>query len=291
MVEEKWFPIGNSGRRLRAGVRKGEEEGAATLVLLHGVTRRWQDWEPIIPYLDRRWNVVSFDHCGHGESDRMEPTASGDRYLVVNYANDLSQVLRHFSGPLVLVGHSLGGMVAAILAGDFPDQVVGLVLEDPPFSTMGSPIIGSSWETLFRGMHEVCVRAGSLEQMTSNLGKIEIKQSDGQIRQLQSLRTQEALRWGAYCLKDLDPDVLVPVYEGRWLQGVDLDVVARSVQSPTILLQADLEAGGALTDSDADRFSQLAHRCERVRFPGKGHQLHGTIPKEVAEIINQFCRG
>jgi hypothetical protein len=55
-----------------------------------------------------------------------------------------------------------------------------------------------------------------------------------------------------------------------------------------LLLQGDLLAGGALTDSDFGKASANSKRVSRVFFEGKGHQLHATQPERVASLINRF---
>lgn len=284
MFQEHWLELDQGRRRLSAGVRQGTGS-SPVLVLLHGVTRVWRDWESMVPFLNHQWTIYSIDHRGHGLSDRSES------YLVADYANDLIELLksRAFGDSVVLCGHSLGAMVAAIAAANAPERVRVAVLEDPPLDTMGPAIDGTTWQTLFRGMQSVCKQGGSIDQIAQALGSIELIQPDGKPIALRQLRTDEALRWSASCLSKLDPNVLDPVIAGRWLEGVDWRKVAAQIQCPTVLLQADFRAGGALSDSDAESFSKNCTRCEWARFPGQNHQLHGSIPAQIANIVNRFA--
>src|SRR5687767_921873 len=86
------------------------------LVLLHGVTRRWQDYAPLLPTLTLRWHVHALDFRGHGKSDR---TAEG-AYRVADYVADAAALLRDVGKPSVVYGHSLGAMVAAGVAAAEP---------------------------------------------------------------------------------------------------------------------------------------------------------------------------
>ena len=284
MFEERWLSVDAGKRNLRVGLRPGAPSGPV-LVMLHGVTRMWRDWEPMVPFLSHDWTIYAIDHRGHGQSDRAEG------YLVSDYAEDLIDLLTQGSlgESVVLLGHSLGGMVAAIAASEVPELVRAAVLEDPPWDTMGQAIIGTAWQTLFQGMRQVCIEGGSIETMSAALGSIRVKQADGTEVELRQLRTEEALRWGANCLSKLDPRVLDPLFAGRWLEGIDWPRVAERIECPTVLLQADFGAGGALSDQDANLFSQGCKNCEWVRFPGKNHQLHGTIPREIARIVDRFA--
>jgi pimeloyl-ACP methyl ester carboxylesterase len=106
------------------------------LLLIHGFSGRLQSWEPLIPYLTPPWHVVRYDLRGHGKSGRV-----AGEYHLLDYARDaiaLSQAL--FTEPAVLMGHSLGAMIAVAVAAQVPERVRGTVLLDPPFCLHDSPV-------------------------------------------------------------------------------------------------------------------------------------------------------
>jgi pimeloyl-ACP methyl ester carboxylesterase len=252
-------------------------------LLLHGVTRRAADWEPLFPMLKEWGTVIALDQRGHGESPRA------DRYLVMDYLADAERFVRdEVDQPLVVVGHSLGAMVAAALAAALPDRVRAVVLEDPPFQTMGNRILGTAWQAQFRGMREVVRRGGDAEEMTSGLAEIRLPSDDGGFRRLGDLRDESSLAWSASCLSHIDPEVLTPVIEGRWLDGYDLTHVLAGIRCPTLLLQADPSTGGTLTDADLDLALDSIATCRHVRFPGRGHNLHLDSPGEVWRAMQPF---
>ena len=125
------------------------------LVLLHGVTRNGDDWRPILPLLAQSHRVITVDQRGHGGSPRAES------YLVADYCRDAVVLVRdRIAGPVVLVGHSLGAMVAAAVAAESPDLVRAAVLEDPPFQGMGDRIGGTVWQAQFIGMRNAAREGG-----------------------------------------------------------------------------------------------------------------------------------
>ena len=72
------------------------------------------------------WNV---DLRGHGESSR----ATLESYDATSYAADIAALIEsEIRRPALVVGHSLGGVVAAELARSRPDLVIAVFLEDPP---------------------------------------------------------------------------------------------------------------------------------------------------------------
>ncbi len=256
-----------------------------TLLLLHGVTRCWRDWEPLLPALTAEWHVVAIDHRGHGESART-PGA----YRVVDYARHTAEFLRaNFATPLVVFGHSLGAMVALHLAAECPELVAGAVLEDPPFHTMGRDISATPYRAQFAGMQTVARQGGDLEAMTDAVADIRLPGPKGEAR-LGDMRDRAALRFSAECLSHADPDIFAPLVAGVWLEDFDHPTMWPRVSGPLLLLQGDSRSGGALTAADADLAERTLQQGRRVRFDGVGHQIHRTHPAQVAAVLRPWAR-
>jgi 3-oxoadipate enol-lactonase len=98
--------------------------GAPTVLLLHGLMATADlNWSLAIPALASRFNVVAPDLRGHG---RGLPTR---RFSGEECADDLAALVRALgAGSVIVVGYSLGGLVAQIFAHRHPDLVSGLVL-------------------------------------------------------------------------------------------------------------------------------------------------------------------
>jgi pimeloyl-ACP methyl ester carboxylesterase len=255
-----------------------------TLLLLHGVTRCGEDWQPLMSALAARWRVVAVDQRGHGDSPR------GTKYLVADYVADAMRFVRdELATPITIFGHSLGAMVAAAVAAELPQLVHSVVLEDPPFHTMGKRIVGSSWQAQFIGMREAARRGGSIDEITDALAEISLPDGNGGYKRLGELRDRASLQWSAHCLQRIDPEVLTPVIEGRWLDGYDMPAVFSGIPCPALLLQADPKSNGALTDTDAETARAAITSCQLVRFAGCGHQLHRDRPDEVLRTLDEFA--
>ncbi|GLZ46743.1 epoxide hydrolase [Actinomycetospora sp. NBRC 106375] len=97
------------------------------LVLLHGWPQTSRAWWRVMPALARRFTVVAPDLRGTGDSDRPE-----DGYAKVDQAEDVRGVLDALGldGPVTVVGHDIGAMVAFAWAASRPDDVSALVLLD-----------------------------------------------------------------------------------------------------------------------------------------------------------------
>lgn len=232
-----------------------------------------------MPSFAQRWQTHSLDFRGHGQSQH-----SAGEYLVVDYVRDVvTLVEQHTSEPVVLYGHSLGAMVAAAVAAELPDAVRGVVLEDPPFQTMGRDIAKFPFLALFQGMQSVASINGSVDELAAALADVRLPAG-----RLGDLRDAVSLRYSARCLQSMDPETLTPVTEGRWLDGYAWDDILQRVQCPALLLQADFAAGGMLPDNDAEQVSRWMHNCMRIRVPEVGHLIHWVKPAETLCWVTQF---
>lgn len=106
-------------------------EGAQTIALLHGFPQTWWEWRRVIPALvTAGYRVVAPDYRGAGHSWR--PTGGYDKRTM---AADIHRLLRdHLAvrGPVALVGHDIGLMVAYAYAQAYRDEVSHLVIVDAP---------------------------------------------------------------------------------------------------------------------------------------------------------------
>jgi pimeloyl-ACP methyl ester carboxylesterase len=112
-------------RRLRYHVRHWPGDPARRIVLLHG----WMDvsasFQFLVDALAGNWDVYAPDWRGYGLTD----WGHSDCYWFPDYIADLEALLEafHADAAVNLVGHSLGGNVAALYAGIRPERVARLV--------------------------------------------------------------------------------------------------------------------------------------------------------------------
>ena len=177
-------------------IRTGPKSGPV-LLFLHGLGRFSEDYLTFATELAPHFQSVIVDFRGHGDSEWLE-----GKYFVGDYVNDTVELIRsRFAEPILLYGHSLGAMVALAAAGIIPEHVRGIILEDPPFHTMGRRIQQTPWVALFTGMQQVCRGGGTIEQMAHALGEVSFRPRPGAVfASLREVRSPDALAFGAKCL-------------------------------------------------------------------------------------------
>jgi pimeloyl-ACP methyl ester carboxylesterase len=106
-------------------------KGSPTLVFLQGAGSSLTTWRKVWPSVSRITRACLYDRAGFGYSD--PPTGPIDAISVTDDLHALIQASA-MSKPVVLVGHSLGGLYATVYADRFLPDVAGMVLVDPSFS-------------------------------------------------------------------------------------------------------------------------------------------------------------
>jgi pimeloyl-ACP methyl ester carboxylesterase len=108
------------------------------IVLLHGFGASCFSWSPVIAQLSKYGEVFAYDRAGFGFTERVdEPSVYGFEFQL-QVIQDI--VATQSKGrPVVLIGHSAGGQLAAEFALRNPSMVSALVLEDPAILLEGGP--------------------------------------------------------------------------------------------------------------------------------------------------------
>jgi pimeloyl-ACP methyl ester carboxylesterase/CRP-like cAMP-binding protein len=107
----------------------GPEHGPLA-VLIHGWSSSSFTWKPVLPMLSRRYRCIAVDLPGFGQSPALPhpPTIAG-------YVDMIARIVEHASErPALLLGHSMGGQIAATLALRHPMLVERMVLLNPALS-------------------------------------------------------------------------------------------------------------------------------------------------------------
>jgi pimeloyl-ACP methyl ester carboxylesterase len=255
------------------------------LVLLHGLGRRWQVFLPLIPTLSLRWHILAPDMRGHGRSSRVRRGYHGPQY-----SEDITCFLRErVAAPVVLFGHSLGGMLAMSVASHHPELVRALILGDNMIVTrqLHNPL----YTALFSGLRDLARKGGSIEQIAAGIGQIVLPVPNGnefvEIRELPGNDEAYLLSW-ARCVQQADPDTYEMTLDGSSVEGWDGESLLRRITCPTLLLQGSPELGGLMSDADVTLAKGLLPHHTHVKFRNLGHALFIQQPEPVLRVVTNF---
>lgn len=99
------------------------------LIFLHGLTGNGACWTPVARFLQGDFDVLMPDARGHGQS-----SAPLQGYRYEDHAGDIVSLIRGLGLTTpTLVGHSMGGMTAAVVASQLGELIGGVILADPTF--------------------------------------------------------------------------------------------------------------------------------------------------------------
>ena len=101
------------------GIRYGSEDKPEILAL-HGWLDNAASFEPLSRYLSD-YQIIALDFVGHGKSDHR---ANGAHYHLVDNVQDVHEAIQALGlSELKIIGHSMGGIIAAMYAACFPEMV------------------------------------------------------------------------------------------------------------------------------------------------------------------------
>ena len=186
-------------------------ESGPPLVLLHGITNRWEVFLNLMPYLTQRWRVFALDLRGHGKSAHLEGGYVGEQI-----ASDVVRFLEEKVGePCVLYGHSLGGMVTTYIAAHRPELVRAIGLGDSPF--FFSDVTESVYPEMFARLHQLLLRPMELPELVRAIAEMPLHHPQyGEVLFKDIPFNDEAfLNWWARSLQAMDPQALEMAIDGR----------------------------------------------------------------------------
>jgi len=102
--------------------------GSPTVIFESGLGTPLNNWDSIQTRISENYKTISYDRKGIGQSP-----ATDDPRTLENLVKDLDSLIRQnkIDGPIILVGHSLGGHIVRKYQQSFPSQIAGLFLIDP----------------------------------------------------------------------------------------------------------------------------------------------------------------
>lgn len=265
-----------------AADRQGDPDATA-VVFLHGGGQTRRSWgRAAAAVAERGWQAITVDFRGHGESDWSE---DGD-YRVVTFADDVLQVLDHLPPRPVLVGASLGGFTAMLLAGEIsPAAVRAVVLVDivPNMDPSGATRIHSFMnDRMVSGFDSLDEVADAIQQYNPHRPRP---------TDLDGLRTNLRRR-GDRWYWHWDPKFIDGTSALPPIEVTEVDRLYTAVESiirnevPMLLVRGQMS--DLVTEDRAAEFIARFPEVEFVDVGGAGHMVAGDRNDLFADAVVDF---
>ena len=272
----------DTGRGTLGALRAGTP-GAPKLLCLHGWLDNAASYLPLLPWLSD-FDVVALDLPGHAGSDHRAP---GYDYMLVDWIHDVLDALDALDWSRVkLLGHSMGGAIATMVAVAAPERIERLAL----IEALG-PLNGDPAEAGTRLRKAVAARRAlkpgrparlipDIEQAVD--ARLAVSQMSREAARLIVERNLRAVD-GGWAWRS-DPRLTLPSH----LRVEEASILAwlRALEVPTFVLCAEPFPPYFTPEIRDHRVAQVRD-CEMRVLEG-GHHLHMEQPEAVAALLRPF---
>jgi 3-oxoadipate enol-lactonase len=236
-----------------------------TLAFIHGLGSSTRDWEFQIPAFSKKYQVVTFDLRGHGQSAKPEGP-----YTIEMFTDDLASLLTGLQVKSAhLVGISLGGAIALQFALTYPAMVKTLTIVN------SGPSLGGTPE---QAQQEIERRVGIVKQfgmraMGQNLGPNLFPEAEQA-----ALRQAFIERWA-----ENDPNAYIEAT--RSMLGWDVTGQLGTLHCPTLIVASDKD----YTPVAAKKaYAELMPNAQLTVMANAHHAVPLERPQEFNAVLAQF---
>lgn len=235
------------------------------VVLLHGLMTNGACWTPLAEALKEEYDVIMPDARGHGNS-----SAPGNGYRYDDLADDVIGLMDKLglSAP-VLLGHSMGGMTAAVVASQSPKRLRGLVLADPTFLTLKRQ--QEVYESDVADQHRRILSRPMADLLA-------------EIRTRHSRRSQEVIELFAQARFQTS----IHAFEVLRPPNPDYVHLIKNIDVPSLLVIGDV--GSVVSLKMAEKLAGLNQRLKVIQIAKAGHGIPYDQPERFSAVVQTFLR-
>lgn len=235
-----------------------------TIIALHGLAGNGACWSPLARALEQHYDIIMPDARGHGLS-----SAPLHGYTYQDHANDVIEMIRTLGiqSPYLL-GHSMGGMTATLVANRLGSAVRGIMLADPTFLSL-------EWQN---EAYMQTVVEHHLKMLKSSKEEL-FKQAKAKHRYRASVIIEHLIE--AKLQTSINAfDVLIP-------PNPEFDELIRNIYIPTLLISG---SEGIVSAQTVQALQVINPDIEYKLLPDVGYGLPYDEPKRLATIIDAFLK-
>lgn len=272
----------------------GGSASGPVIVAIHGLGGSAVNWAAIAPRLTRKYRLLAPDLAGHGltKSDGRGTDVGSNTSLLHRFAGLVAD------GPVLLMGNSMGGMIALLEASAEPEAVAGLILVDPAlplqpvrpdplvtavFALSAAPVLGPLIARQRRIMPIESMVASTLSLCCADASRVP---PEIVARHIEVARQRAAMAGNH---RDFAHAARSVVETAGLLRGQAYRRAVRQVACPVLLIHGDRDR---LVPVAAARMMARAHPdWTLVVLADTGHVPQLEAPAETASAITAWLRG
>lgn len=232
------------------------------LLLLHGLMTNGLCWANLARALETDYDVIMPDARGHGQSGKPD-----QGYQYEDHANDIIDFIQTLQLPApILLGHSMGGMTAAVVDSRAPSLLRAVILADPTFL---SPVVQQEvYESDVAAQHQK-VLDQSLEELIT-AGRTRHPHRSSEMIELYAKARLQTSMAAFEVLRPPNPDYRQLICQ---------------INIPALLLFGDK---GVVSVEMAEALQQMNPLLQTELLRDAGHSLHMDQPEQFVRAVKGF---
>ena len=241
--------------------------GEPPMIFVHGFSCDSHDWNWQIPHFVGSHRVIAPDLRGHGRSGVPDKD-----FDPLTFANDVAGLIDHLGcGPVVAVGHSLGGAIVSTLAVEYPDKVRAVISVDPGYLVPeeARPVVDGIIGALFSG-----------DPVTTAQGFLGATYTPASPAHLRTWHLRRIAGVPDHVLQE----TLAGLFSGPAALGFrgSSESYLRRRECPVLAFYTDPSRAAF----EAQLFTDSASKA--VAWEGSGHWLHQERPDEFNHLVDSW---
>lgn len=262
-------------------------QGKSTLLFLHGAGGSYLAFLQYFPQLSLQFRLVAYDFRGCGKS-----THSPGTYNYKTLVKDTHELIKVvIKTPVYIFGHSLGGVIALMLAAQYPELVNGIIVGDSP---LNFEYLKNNQEflKLVHSMNKIADSDTHPLDKVTDIGEMSIDLPDnkGQIQYKDMVGTNRLFDMALYLtMRDAgfmkygeeNIDLLISEFNPK--------IILPNVKCPVLLIQANPSLGGIMTSKEVEMALNLLPTVYHTYIENTGHDIHEdqiTVLKLITSFLN-----
>ncbi|MEG8177339.1 alpha/beta hydrolase [Nocardia terpenica] len=240
-----------------------DEGGSGTpILLLHGLMGSARTWRAQVEWLREFGRVYSFDAAGHGRPAPPELTTEA-------FVADLTAATARIAEPMVVIGHSMGGLHGWMFAAAHPERVRALVVEDMAPDFRGRT--ARDWAAMIEAWPQPFPDADAVLDFFGPVA--------GRYFLAAFTRGPDGYRLhGAVpTFRDISEEWGTRDFWTQW----------RAVRAPALLLEGE---HGITPPGQMREMAEMHPNARHVLVTGAGHLVHGDRPSVYRTQVERFLR-